>query len=229
MSIVAVLLSSCGVSASYIPQQPPVPLIDHRGEMQLSATFNEVGMSNATLSVGLTNWLAAQVHVSGQIINVTPGAGSAAVGVYRHFGPLVAEAYYGWELGTATNRTPLFTIAEFTRHINGSYAMPYLQLNCGLRDVTPLHIDCGVALRGAIMRPSFKITTDDYFEGGNNSDTRYYNTITKILEPQLFLRFGGENIKWHMQAGWCFPYSSTVDANDFDRFNMTVGVTFILN
>ncbi len=225
MTGMALLFTSC-IATGYIPQHAQVPLLEQRGEVQLSAGMSTGGMLDATVSAGLTDHVAAQMHLSGQPVQNLPGTGSMAVGYYRHIGAVVAEAWLGMEQGTVGNRSYWTYTVEWTGSTTGRYNLPFVQLDCGLRDLTPLHIDCGVALRAGIMKPDF--TTTQWDETGHETRRSSYGSGTKLVEPQLFVRMGWHNVKYSLQMGWTLP--TTVDYGTLPRkkFSLMTGVTFLL-
>lgn len=226
VAVAALLFTSC-IATGYIPQHAQVPLLEQRGEVQVSAGMSTGGMLDATLSAGLTDHLATQMHISGQPLQLQPGTYSMAVGYYRHVGPLVAEAWLGIEQGSVYNRSHWSMIVEWTRWTTGEYNLPFVQVDCGLRDLTPLHIDCGMALRAGIMKPGLRTTT--WNEEMSAQYTSIYAAGTALLEPQLFVRMGMRHMKYNLQMGWVLPFSSSVE--DFPRktFSLSMGATIMID
>lgn len=223
--VVAMMFSSC-IATGYIPQHAQAPLLEQRGEVQLTAGLSTGGMLDATLSAGLTDHLATQMHLGGQPLQNLPGTYSMALGYYRHLGPVVAEAWLGVEQGSVCNRSALPMVVEWFRYTSGEYNLPFVQLDCGLRDLTPLHIDCGVALRGGIMKPQLITATWNDLDGESAHSS--YGAGTPLLEPQLFVRMGWGSVKYSLQTGWCFPSTGNNGKLYYKSFSLMMGATFIL-
>lgn len=223
--VVTMMFTSC-IATGYIPQHAQVPLLEQRGEVQLTAGMSTGGMLDATLSAGLTDHLATQMHLSGQPLQNLPGTYSMALGYYRHLGPVVAEAWLGMEQGSVCNRSYWAIEVEWYRSISGKYNLPFVQLDCGLRDLTPLHIDCGVALRGGIMKPQLTTTTWNGWDG--ESTRSNYGAGTPLLEPQLFVRMGWGGVKYSLQMGWCYPSTGGNGTLHYKPFSLMMGAAFML-
>ena len=226
--ICALLFASCSsTSTGYIPQHAQVPLLESRGDVQVTAGMSDGVLADATLSAALTDHWAAQVHLSGQPLQNMPGTYSLGVGNYHRLGPVVFEAWAGMEQGMVSNRAPFTYEVEWARSTTGRYVLPYVQLDAGLRDLTPLHLDVGLALRGGVMKPSFR--TSQWDETGNVTYSRSYGAGTVLLEPQLLVRIGWRDVKCSLQAGWTLPWSRVVGDMDYEPFSLMIGVAFLLH
>ena len=222
--VVATMCSSC-IATGYIPQHAQVPLMEQRGEVQLTVGMSTGGMLDATLSAGLTDHLATQMHMSGQPLQLQPGTYSMAVGYYRHLGPVVAEAWLGMEEGTVYNRSFWTMTADWIRSTSGKYNLPFVQVDCGLRDLTSLHIDCGVALRAGVMKPSFHTTS--WRDSGDEATHSSYGAGTILFEPQVFVRMGGRHVKYSLQAGWTLPSTRGSGILYYEPFSLMMGASFL--
>ncbi len=224
--VVAIMFSSC-IATGYIPQHAQVPLMEQRGEVQLTAGMSTGGMLDATLSAGLTDHLATQMHLSGQPLQNMPGTYSMALGYYCHLGPVVSESWIGMEQGTVYNRSCWPMTVDWILSTTGKYSLPFVQVDCGLRDLTSMHIDCGVALRAGVMKPSFHTTS--WRDSGDEATHSSYGAGTILFEPQAFVRMGGRHVKYSLQAGWTLPSTRGSGILYYEPFSLMMGASFLID
>lgn len=221
MTVAAALLAAACSSVGYVPQSADVPLISHEGDVRVAGYLGSNGALGFTASAGLTDHIAAQLHVGSAITQNALDYQHVAVGYYlssNHFG---LEAYAGMAHGFTDNYDRGTDVSEWTRFLKGSYLMPFAQVDAGMKDLGRYQIAFGVALKGGLMLP--KMTERRVDEAGNVTDCRSYGRSSSdfIFEPQAFVRFGNERLKWNVHAGWT---TSSTFADP--HFLLSTGVTF---
>lgn len=90
--VLTFMMSGCWL---YKPQLADVPLIEHKGDVRVAGSvylFPAIG-ATATISAGLTNRLALQLHTDYESRDVHYS--HAALGLYKSLGKRVREGYLG--------------------------------------------------------------------------------------------------------------------------------------
>ena len=225
--IAGILLAflSTGCSVMNAPRLADVPLIDHKGDVRVSASaylYPLPGLE-ATTTVGLFNHIAFQLHVDGILsdtyFHVAPG----------FFLPLenrVFEAYLGYGHGDGSvyvDADPIFA--------KGDFSTLFLQFNYGWKDLGKRHADVGFSFKGGWLYPQFSGS----YPNANNTDfvKVYFRDMDFLLEPQAFVRWGGEHVKFNLQVGYLYlPGLSDFNKTHANVFRycpymLSSGVTFI--
>ena len=205
-SLVALLLSCLVASCTmYKPELANIPLIDHKGDMRLSGTlycypvpayndrigdfFIPVPGISASFSAGITDRWAINTFADfqGDVYYA-----HAAAGLYKEFDHSVLEGYLGlgyghgythWDAEPAT--------------VNIDYLLPFVQVNYGWH--LNSHNDIGFSLR-----------TGDYIPVNTKINHPYENPThpvqAPLIEPQIFIRYGGEKVKSQIQVGYTYLF-----------------------
>lgn len=192
--VLSLTMTRCWV---YKPMLADIPLIDHRGDMRVSASifatpipaYNDrlghflmpdPGVSS-TFSMGVSDRAAVQMHsdLQGEVLYT-----HAAVGLYRPYDISVLEGYLGMGCGRGYRR-----LAD-EPSIKIYYLCPFVQVNYGWHLGT--HWDVGVSMKVGDWIP-FDI---------RGADGLAHPSQAPLLEPQVFLRVGGEEVKFQLQAGF---------------------------
>ena len=182
----------------YKPELADIPLIDHKGDRRLNfAIYNNpilvyshrlgyyvypVPGISASYSTGITERLAINTHADFQ--------GScyyahAAAGLYKLCHSSVLEGYLGIGYGHGS----VYIDAE-PASSDVDFLCPFAQVNYGWH--LNSHWDVGVSMKAGDWIP-FKVrATEDPSHPG----------YAPLLEPQLFMRVGGEKVKFQLQAGY---------------------------
>lgn len=233
--LVASLLSMLNACAVYHPQTVDIPLLDHRSDLRIdaAASLTEAGQLDGNLSAayaltdhiavqGFGNFTKEQFFVQG------------ALGTYFPLGSgWVAEGYagYGWGHGTAHSLHPLFsdTREDINGRLDASYNMEFLQLNIGRNAKI---VDFGLGLKTGLL--SHHTIDSCYYAWGEaydmNNGMLHFNEHHWLLEPQLFVRLGSENVKFTVRLGYCWMQDTELLTRHFPihRFNIGFGVNFRL-
>lgn len=229
LTILAFGLSSCSV---YHPQAVDIPLITHSGDTRIDVSASvsstillpDVFTLNATGTYGFNDFIAGQVHVNGGPDNFYL---QAAPGLYRKLGEhSVLEGYVGMGYGGARNRDRSGAEWDY----EGTYILPFAQMNFGFVDLTAAHIDLGFALKGGAFIPDY--TYNKYRVNSDGSTTRtqtLYSTTNVLLEPQAMFRIGGERVKFCLKVGmaWMDDFYNRGDSHfTMDVITLSAGLTF---
>ncbi len=211
--MVAMLSASCGV---YHPQMAEIPLIDHKGDVHLSAKIGSPSTFTVTMSAGVTDHIAVQMYADNSPM-ASSNYSHFEVGYYGVSGRSVYELYAG--LGYGTSR---IHDVDHVWYTSGKYFIPYIQVNWGLKNLSKAHVDLGVSLKTGCIVPEFHII---------NTISSTYSWDIKtgyLIEPQTFVRFGGERVKFCLQAGYCFTDIFQTSQTHHVPYAVGMGVTFFV-
>ena len=206
------LLASC-VSPIYHAQSVDVPLINHKGDVRVSADMSlsawllpDAMNLNATGTVGITDWLAGQVHANYGGDNAYM---HAAPGVYFPLSDkLVVEGYAGfgygaiWRNGNKNKDEAEGSGSKNSHTYSGRFMLPFGQVNIGWHDLGPVHFGIALGMKVGGYMPDFEAR--EASTSGTTTTYRYYayHTTNLLLEPQVQVTLGGENVKWVTRLGF---------------------------
>ena len=181
----------------YKPQLADVPLIEQKGDVRVAGSvylYPATG-ATATMSAGLTNHLALQLHTDYESRDVHYS--HAALGLYRSLGKRVWEGY----LGVGYGNGDVYIDAE-AASARGPYFCGFAQFNYGWH--LNEHSDIGLSMKAGRMFSCFRGVSRGYSFSENPFGPQW-NTL---LEPQVFFRVGGECVKFQTQLGYThmFPW-----------------------
>lgn len=191
--VLSMMTTGCWV---YKPQLADVPLIDHKGDVRVSGSmylYPVIGGAAATISTGLTNHLAMQLHAdySGSIFY-----SHIAMGLYHSYGKSVGEFYLGWGYGHAD-----VYLDAYPARANGQYACGFAQYNHGWH--LSRRCDMGFAMKVGTMFPDYNGRINDIDENGDFVVRSVFPPKkSTLIEPQVFFRVGGEKVKFQTQVGF---------------------------
>ena len=230
------ILSGCSI---YRPQSVDIPLLEQAGETRIDAAVGASAVVvlpdaftlNATGSHAFTDHIAGQVHA-----NVGTGVYylQAAPGVYTRLGSKGRlEGYAG--LGFGGSMAQAGETGSRRYDYDGHYGLVFAQGNIGWRHLGPLEVGFGLKL-GALL-PRF-----DYYEFHDEENPaavtahEQYSTGNFLLEPQLQLRLGSDEVKFTTRLGFCWlsdldgdgAYFSSSDHFVHDMFTLSIGLCFTL-
>ena len=214
-------LLSTGCSVMNAPRLADVPLIDHKGDVRVSASayvYPILGLE-ATTTVGVFNRMALQLHVDGILSDTYFHVAS---GFFLPIENRVFEAYLGYGKGDGSVYVDAEPISA-----RGSFNTLFLQLNYGWKDLGKRHADVGFSLKGGRLFPEFRGSTP-------NTSVSHYTEEDILIEPQAFVRWGGEHVKFNLQVGYLYlPMLSAFNKSHenlfrYSPFMLSTGVTFIL-
>ena len=224
----ALLTTGCTV---YHPQAVDIPLLSHAGETHVDAgaSMSFLGVPDA-LNLNVTASHAFPYHVAGQVHANYGGDNwylQAAPGVYATFGGVtVVEAYAGLGYGGAQRDSENGDDVRTSR-FEGTYKLPFVQLNAGWRGLAKGHIDFGFGFKGGAFIPDYwyeKYNEDGTVKPGSHEA---YTTTNALFEPQMMFRIGGEHVKFSVKTGVAFM-SDIHETSYFeaDWFTLSAGLTF---
>lgn len=184
-------MTSCWI---YKPQLADIPLINHKGDVRVAGSIYwpvPTGV-NATVSLGVTNHLALQMH--GEFESLDVFYSHAAMGFYNADSTSVLEGYLG--LGKGHGDANINTDPS---NAYGPYCIGFAQLNYGWH--LNRRCDIGLALKAGKMLSFLRgVDADD----PNDDNMAFGYSKHTLLEPQFFFRVGGEKVKFQVQLGYTY-------------------------
>ena len=219
-AIVIILLSLTATSCwTYKPQLADIPLIDHKGDVRLAGSiywFPPIG-ANATVSMGLTNHLAMQFH--GDFEGRDVFYSHAALGFYNSDSTSVLEGYLGLGHGHGDVYIDANPASAY-----GPYTIGFAQFNYGWH--LNRHWDIGLAMK--VGRVSAILRGHDG-EDPNDDKEVFGPRKSALLEPQFFVRVGGEKVKFQLQLGYTYlPDWPRTGAIRYIPISLSTGLNFTL-
>jgi hypothetical protein len=211
-------MSGCSL---YTPQMVDIPLINKKHEVKIDGglSFNEFLYS--TITVGLTDKIALQGFYNQGIDGNY--FGHAAVGYFKEFeSKNVIEFYSGFVSGYTD-----YYIDAIPATLKGNYQLYFAQFNFGKIDYKIANADFGIGIKAGYLYSN--ITDYNYFTRPNYYGP--YETIidkTFVLEPNAFLRIGGQKLKINLKLGSCWNYQFTHRDKllPFNRLNLGSGLNY---
>ena len=175
----------------YKPQLADVPLIEHKGDVRVAGSVYlcPATGATATISAGLTNRLALQLHTDYESRDVHYS--HAALGLYRSLGKRVREGYLGVGYGNGN----VYIDAE-AASARGPYFCGFAQFNYGWH--LSEHSDIGLSMKAGRMFSCFRGVSRGYSYGEDPFGPRW----STLLESQVFFRIGGDCVKFQTQLGY---------------------------
>jgi hypothetical protein len=213
-------ISGCSV---YSPQLNDIPLISEKNELRFDGGLAWINMFYGSLSYGLTKNIALQTF-----INKNSGANyyfQNAAGYYRNLGGgVVTEIWGGYGFGS----TDIGNHDRFTS-LKGRYNLSFAQINVGRKDVGKAHADYGLGIKGGwfhsdLMDGNYFLTYPIRYTGPSEPLT--INSF--ILEPNIFLRLGGEHLKFSLKLGVCksFQHENIEKLLPVEPLNFGLGLNY---
>lgn len=213
--IVLFSFSSC----IFYPQVTDIPLIKEKNDLSVDGGISISARTvNSTISYGLSEKMAVQVFGS-------YGADEAYYlqGAFGHFKNLgnssIIEIYagYGYGYGSAQKETNI-------GHLNGNYQLYFTQLNMGKRNYRGSNVDFGMGVKTGIYNSN--LTDENYFYSyprSNFFETQQFKSI--LLEPNLFVRFGGEILRFNLKVGSSFVKQLSNKNHHIPSSSLNVGLS----
>ncbi len=229
----ALVMASCSI---YHPQTVDIPLLEAPGETRVDAA---AGVSTflfmpTAVTVGATathsfgRWLGGQVHANyggeNYYLQAAPGAYWAPGDHFR------MEGYLGVGYGGANYKSTASDSTSSSYEYNGTFTLPYMQLNLGWRHVGPFEFALGLKF-GAFL-PDYT-----YIKHNESGDVpSHYTTANALFEPQLQVRVGSERVKYTLRMSVVglsdLNNSNTNNSNSdgshfiYSQFTLSNGVVF---
>lgn len=240
--IIAIAITLTAASCTvYRPQIVDIPLIEEKGETRIDAAAGfsfwllpDAISFGATATHGFTDLVSGQVHAN------YSGNGNyylqAAPGIHTRVGSSATfEAFAGIGYGasgyestpSSSSETSSENSSQSHYAYDGTYLLPYAQLNFGWRHLGPCEIAFG--LKAGAFIPDY--TYQHFDENGDIQPDRTvnYKTTNALLEPQLQFRVGSDRVKYTLRISfaWLDDVMSSNGTNfTYDFFTISNGLTF---
>ena len=152
---------------------------------------------HGTISYGLTNKIAIQAY--GSIGSEHRSYFQIAPGIFKDFANNnVMELYAGFGSGYGDARKD-----ANPGNLLGNYQVYFVQYNFGKYNYNNTNTDYGFGLKTGYFHS--KLTDKNYYDIYPENEPFKTNKDGSILiEPMVFVRFGGEKVKFSIKAGACW-------------------------
>lgn len=209
---ILVLVSSCTI---YEPQMVSIPLISVKNEVQLDAGVSALGGVYGSVAFAPAQHVALQVYgaVYPENTNFQGAIGYAT----KTKSDLNFEIYGGFGTGKGTK----YTDDNSTTYSNADYSIYFVQANIGQTNQGSAHLDYGFGFKAGTFYASIK---DNLY-----TTIEPYNTNGILIEPQAFVRLGGERFKVGFQMNGTKIFSGTVKDPLFNEFYLPFNFGLSLN
>lgn len=211
VSVFLLLAESCTI---YLPQTASIPLMNERNEVQISGGFTSLAGVNGSVAFAPGDHVALQAYGSMHTSEIRYYQGS--VGYYtKSKSNINFEIYAGLAAG---NGNDLGYGDEV--YVNGDYQLYFAQANVGQTNLGKAHIDYGFGLKTGM----FDAKVIDY----THTYPLHYTNNFWLLEPQSFVRMGGEKFKVGFQANgtWIFNMNNQTSMLLFYPLNLGLSINF---
>jgi hypothetical protein len=209
--VVILLFSSCAV---YYPQTVDIPLIKKKDDIRIDAGYfmalgtkneesrNGIVGGHGTFSYGVTNILAIQTYINMDIM--LRGYLHGALGLFKGFkNKTVMELYSGYGTGGG---------------FGSGYYLAFTQFNIGKTGLGNSNIDYGLGLKGGYIHGIY------YDEDVGNQT--HYQEKGWIVEPSVFLRFGGKKVKFCTKVNYL--WTKTISNDWYYPLSVSMGINLHL-
>lgn len=189
--IAAILLLWSGCSV-YVPQVASIPLMTEKNELHLNAGADIFLGLQGTVAYSPVKNIALQVH-GWNSLGVTQYA-QFALGTYLGDPKkVVSEIYGGYGFGGYRDEDD-----NYDRYYKSDYQIYYIQGNIGQTNLGSAHLDYGGSLKIGMIKGN--VWDYDNYEWSNKKSERV------LMEPQVFIRLGGEKLKvgFQVNAAWAY-------------------------
>ena len=212
-------LTRCGV---YIHQTVDIPLINKKKELRADAGISYKEFFYGTLSYGLTKKIALQTFY-----NRGPDNRfffQNAIGYFRDLGERnIMELYSGFAFGhTETGNHDVPT------KLKGPYQLYFTQFNFGKIDCQFANADIGIGIKAGYLHSNLQNL--NYFTHYSPYFGSYEPLVVNsfLLEPNAFVRIGGEKLKFSLKLGTCWHYQFTHKDKQLpiDKLNIGLGLNY---
>jgi len=199
--VIAFLTSSC----AYYPHLADIPLIREKGDTRIEGGISVIPpLIRATVSHGVTENIAIQI--SGDIGANEEKYLQGAVGFYNNTqNGKVMEFYGGFGYGYSDVKSG--HDSDFRGRLFGNYQFYFSQFNYGYTNIKDAYIpmESGFGLKLGYLHS--KMTDSNFYE--RYSENEPYPVLKMnniVIEPAVFLRFGGEKLKIQAGIGFCHVF-----------------------
>jgi len=203
-AIVCWLTTSC----AYYPRLTGVPLIKEKGDTRIEGGIGLLSQSlQASFSQGATDKIAYQLSASIDPYGPNNSSGlyaHGAIGLYKNILDHKVMEFYG---GFAYGRSSAHKNAN-PGDVFGNYQVYFLQFNYGSIKKKKANFEYGVGIKSGLLNS--KMTDAIYFFEPDyylpNEPYPVYRLNGILFEPTVFLRLGGEKLKFWTALGASLYY-----------------------
>lgn len=225
-AMLGLLAASCG---SYTPSCTDIPLIQHRGQLQLEGAVVPTGRNcdldmRGSLAWGVTDHFATEVS-----INPVKRYSQVMGGFYNTVGEKFVYEIYG---GAAMGYGYVTYDDDPDRFKKGNYQIAFVQGDCGWVNLTQfLNLDLAFSLKTGIIHGDFFCHDGwEQLESGGRSQLCHKEKGNNfLLEPTMEVRFGWERLKFNIKAGFSFIPPTPSFRMTYFPFSIGVGVSYRFN
>jgi hypothetical protein len=212
-------LNACNV---YTHQTVDIPLINKKKELRADAGISLKELFYGTISYGLTDKIALQTF-----FNKSYGFRfffQNAVGYFRDLGNRnIMEIYSGFAFGytDAGNH-------DVPTRLKGPYQLYFTQFNFGKIDCQFANADIGIGIKAGYLHSNLQ--NSNFFTHYSPYFGSYEPLVVNsfLLEPNAFVRIGGEKLKFSLKLGTCWRYQFTHKDKQLpiDKLNIGLGLNY---
>ena len=209
-NLICSIIVICGLTTScaYYPRLTSVPLIKEKGDTRIEGGIGVLSQSlQASFSQGATEKIAYQLSAS--IDPYGPGSSvglyaQGAIGFYKNIQERNVMELYG---GFGCGRSNAYKDAN-PGDVYGNFQSYFLQFNYGNIQKKKANLETGFGLKTGFLHS--KMTDANYFFNPDdylpNEPYSVYRLNGLLFEPTVFLRFGGEKLKFWTALGASIYY-----------------------
>ena len=207
-------------SAVYQPQAVDIPLINKKNDLRIDAGISNLTSANATISYGLTDKVAVQTFGSYQSGEKFYFQG--AIGLYKKQNIQQVMEWYG---GFGYGKGDAYNDAN-PGNLYGNYQQYFIQMNYGKTGCKFAHMDYGFGLKAGLLHSN--LTDHHYYDNFTEPPFMIYHDNSLLVEPTVFLRLGGEKLKFKIQLGSCWinKFTHTDKAFPYNVINLGMGLNY---
>jgi hypothetical protein len=214
------IMTSCII---YHPQTTDIPLISAKRDLRLDAGISILPSVHATISYGLTNKISLQTFGSLGFDDRYYFQG--ATGIFKKYDDQkIMELYGGFGYG----------YGRAYRDANpgdllGNYQVYFLQLNYGKIDCKFANMDYGFGLKTGFLHSDL-IDKNYYHFYSETGPFTTYKDNSLLIEPNLFVRLGGERLRFNIKLGGCWinKFTHTSKGFPYSFINLGLGLNYRL-
>jgi hypothetical protein len=216
--IISLTITSCMV---YHPKMTDIPLISKKKELKVDAGVSIVPSAYATISYGLTDKIAIQSFASISDNNIY--SFQEAVGYFKDLGnQKVMELYtgFGYGLGRTHNDAN-------PGNLMGDYQLYFAQFNYGKINCQFAHMDYGLGIKAGYLYSDF-MDRNYYDYYSITGPYTSYKDHSFLIEPNLFLKLGGEKLKFSLKLGsiWINKFTNKDKSFPYTYINLGLGLNY---
>lgn len=150
------------------------------------------------------------------------GAGGFYKGLKKH---AVLEIYVGYGFGYGYSYKDAIPGSLY-----GNYQQYFTQVNFGFTKLKFAHMDVAAGLKSGVLHAT--MVNENYY--GFYSETGPFYSITYnnlLIEPDIIVRIGGENLKVSLNAGFCWMYKIPPSTRvvPYAPVNIGIGLNYTFN